>query len=239
MSVIRLAVFLCCIKAAIDTAWCRFYDTHIVGANQLWQGGWVKAIKDVSRSGLVFGSRGCLCVLSLLACLGTPGCLSVSREMTPENVATVGKFNKSVCVKVVSACEPLPGSHTRANAIQSALCTALQNNGPFSKIVESGASDYVLEVKDITIVDAAFSNSMTPYKPLFSADWADAESVWTIKEANTGKVVWTKRVVGDFSAGSFDTPFSWLGIVRARRANTKAVSKYIEKGITEISGLTL
>lgn len=199
----------------------------------------MKAIKDVSRSGLVFGSRGCLCVLSLLACLGTSGCLSVSQEMTPENVATVGKFNKSVRLKVVSAWELYPGSHIRANAIQSALCAALQNYGPFSKTVESGASDYVLEVKDITVLDAVSSDSMIPYKPLFSADWADAESVWTLKEANTGKVVWTRRVVGDFSAGVFDTPFSWLGIVRARRANTKAVSKYIEKGITEISKLTL
>ena len=158
------------------------------------------------------------------------GC--ATREMTPQSVAIKNRFNKSVCVIPSCSEKPIPGFGftARDRYFGPALENTIKAYGPFARLVPEKEADYRLEVCETHV---------TPPPAVFLDVTIENDMSWKLTPVHSDKPIWQDDIHGRYTAGMFDSVFSWIGLVRLRHANTGVVRENLKTGLEKISELPI
>lgn len=167
-------------------------------------------------------------LVALLIVLG--GCASPATHegMIPVTAQATKHHPQSITVAVVGGSETSPTGKIQISdsEMTQALTTAINQSKAFSKVVQGAGGDYLLTVNMFGMEQPMFGFSMT----------VKLETGWTLKRADTGKVVWQESIKSEHTSTTSD---AFAAVARLRMATEGAARDGIAQGLAKISKLTL
>jgi hypothetical protein len=148
--------------------------------------------------------------------------------MIPETYEVISRHDKSVKLGVEGGREtsPIGRSQISSEEFAIALEESIKKSKVFRQVVKSGETDYILEVQILSVEQPNVGFDME----------VKVAANWRILDMKSGKEVWQRIIITNFTAGMGD---ALGGVTRLRIANEGAAKKNIERGILEVSRLSL
>jgi len=179
-------------------------------------------------NGLAPGSR--RLILLILASLAVAGCASpvTHQMMVPTDLVTTKTHPETVSVAVNGGnkTDEMGKSQISNEEFALALQEAITRSKIFSRIEPGPSAQYLLTAQIISLDQPTFGFSFT----------VKLEVGWTLKRADTGKIVWRESIRSEFTAGAGD---AFAGVTRLRIATEGAARANIASGLGKISQLEL
>ena len=169
-------------------------------------------------------------VISIIGLLALGGCASPAshQSMIPTDFDVVRKHPATVNVATSGGreTEAIGKSQISNETLAKALTEAITKSQTFSRVVQGDGADYLLTVSIFSIEQFSFGLSYL----------VKMEVGWTLKRADTDKIVWQEAIKSEHTATPGD---AFAAVKRLRLATEGAARNNIAQGLAKISKLTL
>ncbi len=166
----------------------------------------------------------CACVAILGGCASA----TTTEGMVPTDFVPAKKFSQTVSVAVSGGKETdaIGKPQITDAAFAQALADAITKSQTFSRVVEGKGGSYLLTVVLSDMEQPSFGASFT----------VTMEAGWTLRQADSGKVVWQESIRSEGTATMSDAV---VAATRLRLATEFAAKNNISQGLGKVSQLNL
>lgn len=168
--------------------------------------------------------------ISIIVLFALGGCATPAshESMIPTNFDIVKKHSATVNVATSGGreTESIGKSQISDEALAKALTEAITKSQTFSKVVQGNEANYLLTVSIFSVEQPSFGLSYL----------VKMEVGWTLKQADTSKIVWQEAIKSEHMATPGD---AFAAVKRLRLATEGAAKNNIEQGLAKISKLAL
>lgn len=179
---------------------------------------------------LIFGILPRSLAISIIGLLALGGCATPAshQSMIPADFDVVRKHPATVNVTTSGGreTEAIGKSQISNETLAKALTEAITKSQTFSRVVQGNGADYLLTVSIFSVEQPSFGLSYL----------VKMEVGWTLKRADTDKIVWQEAIKSEHTATPGD---AFAAVKRLRLATEGAARNNIAQGLAKISKLSL